>query len=305
MQLAIELEKDFNLKNHNTFKIASVANAVYFPKNTEEFTTLLKNLENPFILGAGSNILFSSSGVKQPVISTQKLDKLTIEDGIINAQAGVKTGVLSQFALKNSLSGFEFLIPIPATTGGAVFMNASAHNQSISDVFLSARLFDLKTKGIVEFNNTQMQFSYRDSILKSTQWRYIFLEGKFKLSKASEQEIKKKMDENLEFRAKHQPSLKFPNAGSIFKNPENSSAGRLIDECGLRGEKIGGAQIFENHANFIINLGEANSQNVTELMFLAYNKVRDKFGIELEPEILFVGQKSELEEKIWNEMLKK
>lgn len=279
----------FNLKPLNTFQISSVADCAYFPSDMTEFAELLKTLETPVILGGGSNILFSSSGVKQPVISTRGLDTIAVEDDVITAGAGVKTPLLAQFAAKTGLSGFEFLAPIPASVGGAVCMNASAHAQAISDTFLSAKFFDLETKATVEFDATQMNFGYRTSTLKSG--RYVFLEGKFKLVKTVPRIIEARMADNIEYRKKHHPGLKLPNAGSIFKNPEGAAAGALIDQCGLKGTKIGGAQIFENHANFIVNIGGATSKDVTELMFLAYNNVREKFGVELVPEILFIGEK--------------
>ncbi len=300
MKSAAAFEKNFNLKTLNTFQISSVADQVYFPGDTAEFVELLKTLKTPVVIGGGSNVLFSSAGVKTPLISTRALDSIEIEGDIITAGAGSKTPVLAQFAAKNALSGFEFLTPIPASIGGAVCMNASAHAQAICDTFLSAKLFDLETGETVEFNASQMNFDYRSSILKSG--RYVFLEGKFKLSIAEPEKIKARMQENIEYRRKHHPSLKFPNAGSIFKNPPEGSAGALIDQCGLKGTKIGGAQIFENHANFIVNTGGATSKDVTELMFLAYNKVREKFGVELKPEILFIGEK---ESEIWEKMLRK
>ncbi len=301
MKPAVMHEEKFDLRHLNTFQISSIADCVYLPHTQEEFIELLETLDNPLILGGGSNILFSSAGVKQPVISTRALDLIELDDGyIITAQAGVKTPILAQFAAKNALSGFEFLAPIPATIGGAVCMNASAHKQAISDVLLSAKLFDFDTKEIVKFSSVQMDLGYRNSILKSG--HYIFLSGKFELIKASPDAINSRMEANLAYRKEHHPSLKLPNAGSIFKNPPEGAAGALIDKCGLKGTKIGGAQIFENHGNFIVNIGSATSQNVCELMFLAYNEVKKKFGVKLVPEILFVGEK---ESEIWEKMLKK
>lgn len=299
---SIKCEKNFDLKNFNTYRISSIAPIAYFPQNVQEFIFLLKELETPFVLGGGSNILFSSGGIEQPVILTNKIDGILLQNGTITAEAGVKAPVASHFALENSLSGFEFLNVIPASVGGTVFMNASAHGQAISDVFINAKLFDMQTKKIVEFTKEQMEFEYRKSVLKAG--RYIFLEGNFQLKQVSSIEIEKKMNENIEHR-KCQPNLKTPNAGSVFKNPPNNSAGKIIEECNLKGEKIDDAEISKIHGNFIINNGFATSVNIVQLMFLAYNKVKSKFNIELEPENIFVGKKSELEEKIWKEMSKK
>lgn len=299
----MRIEHNFDLKPYNTFKISSIASAVYFPETIDEFVELLKTLDDPVILGGGSNVLLSSAGIKQPVILTNKLNVVKLKENIVTAQAGTKTGALARFAFKNELSGFEFLAPIPASVGGAVFMNAAAHNQAISDTFLSAKLFDLETKKIVEFNKDKMGFDYRKSALRDNKDRgkFIFLEGKFELEHKNPKDIRIKMAENFAMRKKNQPAPNLPNAGSIFKNPKNASAGALIDKIGLRGEKIGGAQIYKKHANFIINTGYATSFDVLELMFLAYNKVKSEFKTELEPEIIFIGNftGNSNKEKIW------
>ena len=292
--------KNFDLKNFNTFRISSIADIAYFPANLDEFTELLKTLENPFILGGGSNILLSSSGIEAPVILTHDINKMEFEKNILTLEAGVKTPLAARFALENSFSGFEFLIAIPGSIGGAVTMNASAHSQAISDTFMSAKLFDMQSKNVVEFSHKEMDFGYRTSALKGG--KYLFLEGKFLLSSLSKNKIKQKMDANLEYRTKHQPSLKTPNAGSIFKNPAGTSAGKLIQDCGLKGTKIGGAEISTLHGNFIINNGSAKSTDIARLMLLAYNEVKSQTNIELEPEIIFAGRKSDLEEEIWKKM---
>ena len=138
----IQPELNFNLKNFNTYKLSSVADCAYVPTTIDEFVEVLKNLDNYIILGAGSNVILSTSGIKTPVILTHKLNKIEIKENIVTVECGVKSAYLSKITAENSLSGFEFLAPIPSFMGGAVYMNASAHGQSISDVFFEACVYD-------------------------------------------------------------------------------------------------------------------------------------------------------------------
>ena len=177
------------------------------------------------------------------------------------------------------------MIGFPGSVGGEVYMNAGANGQQISDTFLSAKVFD--GNSIITLTKDKMDFSYRHSICQDK--RYIVLEAEFELTQKNPDEIKRKMVENLEFRKMHQPSLALPNCGSVFKNPENNSAGKLLDECGVKELQIGGAKVWENHANFIINTGGATSTDVLKLMLEMKQRVKEKFGIELVPEIKFLG----------------
>ena len=206
--------------------------------------------------------------------------------------AGVKGPKLAQTVAEYGLSGLEFMIGFPGSVGGEVFMNAGAHGQSISDVLKSAKIFD--GKKIITLTKDEMEFSYRHSICQDK--NYIVLEAEFELTPDNPDKIKQKMAENLEFRKNHQPSLSLPNCGSIFRNPENNSAGKLLDECGVKGLQIGGAKVWENHANFIVNTGNATSTDVLQLMLEMKNRVKEKFNIELIPEIKFLGNnKNEVE----------
>lgn len=296
----IQPELNFNLKNFNTYKLASIADFAYIPNTIEELVELLKNLDDFIILGAGSNVVLSTSGIKTPVILTHKLNKIEISANIVQAECGVKSAYLSRITAENSLSGFEFLAPIPSFMGGAVYMNASAHGQGISDVFLEACVYDTEKKEVLTLKKEDMQFAYRKSILQEK--KYILLNAKFELASSNKNEIQEKISENISKRQKTQPSLKTPNAGSIFKNPENASAGALIEQAGLKGKIIGGAQISELHANFIVNINSATSSDISELMFFAYNEVEKKFNIKLRPEVIFLGEKTELEDKIWQKL---
>ncbi len=305
----IEHRINYNLKSFNTLRISSIADDVYLPKTIDEIKVLLANLDNPIIVGCGSNILFSSSGIKRPVIVTKHLDKVTVNPPFIEAQAGVATAKLSNMAFELRLSGFEFLIGLPATLGGAVVMNAGANAQAISDYFVSACVYDTKEDKILELSRDDMKFSYRNSLLKENIGRYVLLSAKFELEQADSYiAIKQMMDEAVEKRKNSQPGLKEPNLGCAFKNPVDKegrtiSAGKLIDEVGLKGHLEGGAMVYFNHANFIINFNEATSMDYINLMREMQRLVFDRFDIMLEPEVVYMGSdKKEVE--LWNTLTK-
>lgn len=306
-QNEIKFYNDFQLTNFNTLKINSVAKLFYMPDNYGELISLFKKYKDntPIVIGNGSNILFSSLGIKNPIIYTG-LIKSNINFGSnFEVEAGIKTQTLSKLALDKGLSGFEFLIGIPASLGGAIYMNAGAHKQTISDYLISAKVYDVENAKILTLKKDEMKFSYRHSILKEKP--YILLSAKFNLEKKPKEEIKARMDENLIFRKNNQPNLSLPNAGSVFKNPKDCefSAGALIDKCGLRGFKMGNCEVFQNHCNFIINKGNATSIDYTNIVFEIYSKVKEKFNVELEPEIIYIGKMTKEENEKWNIMRKK
>lgn len=296
----IEVKENFPVKNLTSFKIGGNISKIYFPGNQQEFVYLLKTLHSPIIFGNWSNVLISSEGIIGNVISTSKLDKIEIKGTRVFADCGVKGPRLSQVALENSLSGFEFMIGFPGSIGGNIYMNASAHGQCISDFLESICVFDTSKKEVVNIDKQALQFAYRKSILQKK--HYILLSAEFDLKKAEKFQIESLINRNLDFRKSHQPSLVLPNAGSIFKNPENDSAGRLLDKAGVKDFKVGGARVWENHANFIVNDGNATSNDVLELMFKMFTAVKDKYTIELEPEVRYFGEKTTREEDICNIM---
>ncbi len=299
---------NYNLLPYNTLRISSLAEDVYFPSAISEFTLLLANLESPIVIGRGSNILLSSAGVKTPVVITRHLDKIEVNPPYIEAEAGVSTAKLSQIALELKLKGFEFLNCIPASLGGAVSMNAGAGEQSVSDYFQSALIYDSLEDKIKCFLKEEMEFSYRNSILKN-QSRYFLLSAKFCLDEAENYDIiQKKMDEHLQKRKESQPDLKEPNLGCTFKNPvidnKTVSAGKLIDECGLKSYFLGGAMVSRLHANFIINFNNATSLDYLCLMKKIQDDVIKKFDIKLYPEILYFGD-DKREADLWKSLTQK
>lgn len=295
--MVVEVKNNFDAKNMTSFKVSGLIKNAYFPKSIEELTDLLKELENPIVLGNCSNVLISSYGYDGDVIFTSKCNNININDTKIYAECGVKGPMFSQTALKNSLTGFEFMIGFPGSVGGEVYMNASAQGQAISDFLVCADIFDKNSNKILKLTKEQLKFGYRTSICQEKD--YTVLSAEFEAKKGNETEIKTKMEDNLQFRRTHQPSLALPNCGSVFKNPPNNSAGRLLDETGAKSLSVGGAKIWENHANFIINYNNASSEDILNLMLLMYNKVEEKFDIKLKPEVIYIGNKSQEEEKIW------
>lgn len=292
----MQIKENFEIKNLTTFKIGGKVAKLYLPESVEEFTGLLRELDNYIVLGSCSDVLFSSNGYNGNVIITTEIKNCEIRGTKVYADCGVKSPLLSQKVSEVSLSGLEFLIGIPGTLGGAVYMNAGAHGQCISDVLVSCCLFDKETKEVVFKQKAELDLSYRHSILHSG--RYIMLSAEFELKKMPLAEIKTLMERNLTFRKNIQPSLKNPNAGSVFKNPENDSAGRLLDKAGVKSFEGNNVAVWEKHANFIVNLGEASSEDVLELMVKMQKAVKDIYTINLRPEIIFVGDKTEKEEEL-------
>lgn len=294
----VEVKENFSVKNLTSFKIGGEIEKLYFPKNTQEFVYLLKKINSPLIFGNWSNVLISSEGIKGNVISTSKLNNIEIDGTLVTADCGVKGPMLSKFAAEQGLSGFEFMSGFPGSIGGNVYMNASAHSQSISDFLVRIKVFDMSKKEELIIEKKTLDFAYRSSVLQRRP--YIMLSAEFDLQRAEKESIMDVMKKNLLFRKLHQPNLSKPNAGSIFKNPEDESAGRLLDGAGAKKFKVGGAKIWDKHANFIVNTGDATSNDVLELMFQMYNAVKDKYMIKLEPEVKFFGEKTSREGFICN-----
>ena len=299
----MKIEKDYELKRHTTFQIGGKADIVCFPETEEEFEKALSEYPDALVLGNGSDVLISSEGVKGCVIITTSLTDFEIDGENVHALCGVKAPILSRAVAEKGLSGFEFMSCIPGTVGGLVNMNASAHSQAISDVFVSCRVYDRKNKKVWVLTKEEMEFEDRKTVISKKD--YIVLDANFKLRQSNENEVKALMERNAEFRKQKQPSLALPNAGSVFKNPENDSAGRLLEKSGVKAKTIGGAKVWENHANFIVNIGYATSNDVLKLMYKMYNEVKVRYTIELQPEIKFLGIANEEEKEIWQIMTNK
>ena len=294
----MQVKENFEIKNLTTYKIGGKVKKVYFPESVAEFSDLLRELDDYIVLGNCSNVLISSNGYSGEVIVTTELRNFEIRGLKVFASCGVKGPMIAQKTAEAGLSGFEFMIGFPGTIGGDICMNAGAHGQCISDFLTQCCLFDKETKEIVYKTKDEMKFDYRKSILQ--EGRYILLHAEFDLQKKSKDEIEELIKRNLEFRKSIQPSLATPNAGSVFKNPPNDSAGRLLDKAGVKSFELPSAKVWENHANFIVNKGGATSEDILTLMVMMYNAVKKQYTIELKPEIIFIGDKTKKEEELWN-----
>ena len=294
--MQIEVRENFEIKKLTTFKVGGTVEKLYLPKTQQELVYLLKELDNYILLGNCSNILFSSQGYKGNVILTTGLQSYKIRGNYVTAECGVKGPLLSQKVADAGLCGFEFMIGFPGTIGGEIYMNASAHGQAISDCLTRCCLFDKKKNEIAYKEKNEMDFGYRKSILQEGE--YILLDAEFELKRGRAEDIKALMARNLENRKDIQPNLTNPNAGSVFKNPQNDSAGRLLEKAGAKLLSNDNAKIWNKHANFIVNTGNATSEDILDLMLKMYTSVKEMFTIELVPEIIYIGEKTKKEEEI-------
>lgn len=287
-----EVRVDEPMQKHTSFKIGGPADIFVLPEGITDIQQVvqfayLKKLPL-FILGRGSNLLVKDQGIKGIVLKTSPgLNQLEFSGERVRVGAGVSLPYLAKAACEKSLSGLEFIAGIPGTVGGAVAMNAGAAGHSLDELVSKVKVMDLSGE-IKELSPAELGFGYRKSCLQQQDW--IVLETELQLRKSNQEEIRQTMDELLKKRKKNQP-LSFPNAGSIFKNPDSSlgPAGRLIDLAGAKGMRVGDAQVSELHANFIVNLGSAKASQVLKLIEEIQKMVKNKFGVHLELEVKIVG----------------
>ncbi len=296
----IKVFENYEIKNETSFKIGGIVKKAAFPASIDEFINLLKKNDYDIVLGNCSNVLFCSEKIDKNIIITKNLKNYSFDNNKLYVECGVRGPLISKECADRNLTGFEFLIGFPGSFGGMISMNASAHNSSISDFFVSARVYDNINKQIITLYKNDMHFEYRKSII--SEGRYILLDAVFELKYGESEKIQEIMSRNIEFRKNRQPSLKYGNAGSVFKNPPNDSAGRLLDLCEMKGIRQGGAMVFEKHANFILNYDNALSEDVLTLMYKMYSAVREKYTIKLEPEIKYIGNEKSKEYKLWEIM---
>lgn len=279
--------QDEPLKNHCSFRIGGNAEILVVPKNEKVLCSILKYADERSIrcriLGNGSNVLISDDGLKGITIKLMNglSDIMYLGDGIIACSAGVSLTKLCNFALSHSLTGLEFAYGIPGSVGGAVYMNAGAYGGEIKNVLMSVRSVDLK--GVPEETPvSELHFEYRNtSFMKNGR---IITAAYFRLSEGDPDEISAQMNELMDKRKTSQP-LDYPSAGSTFKRPPVGYAARHIDECGLKGRSVGGAEVSTKHAGFVINTGNATCKDVLELMDIIKDEVLTRHGVLLEPEV--------------------
>jgi UDP-N-acetylmuramate dehydrogenase len=281
------------MKNHTSFKIGGTADFFITIKSKEELEKILKFVnktnENLVIIGNGSNLLVTDKGIRGIVLKID-IKKFEIEEDNENVTvivgSGEKLGEVAGILLKNNITGFEELSGIPGTFGGAIRMNAGAHGVEMKDIVIKTVYMDMKGN-IHTINNDEHEFEYRNSIFSRKE--FVILETYLKLKKGKQDEIKQKMQEYLNYRKEKQP-IEYPSAGSTFKRGADFVTAKLIDECGLKGFKIGGAEIATKHAGFIINTGNATAQDVIKLIEYVKEKVYTKFGKVIETEVEIIGE---------------
>ena len=275
--------ENIDLKKYTTYKVGGTGRLLVIPDTIEKLVELLNYLkENNIkykIIGNGSNLIFVNdyNGV---LIKLDKLNNVQINDKEVTAEAGASLIGLALKVSRMGLKGMEFATGIPGTIGGAVYMNAGAYKEDMASIIKKVKLLD-ENDNIIELNKEELEFGYRKSILQSK--KYVCLEATFLLDYGNIDEIMALIEKRKQKRIETQP-LEYPSAGSVFRNPENGFAWQLIDDIGYKGKRIGDAMVSEKHANFIINVGNANGSDIKELIDEIKNKVKDKYNIDLKAE---------------------
>ncbi|MEC2575622.1 UDP-N-acetylmuramate dehydrogenase [Bacillus cereus] len=280
------------LARYTTMKIGGPADILIVPKHVagiEKTLQLVKRYKTKWtVIGRGSNLLVSDQGIEGVVIRLgEGLDHLEVEKHKVRVGSGYPLIKLSTLLSRQGLAGLEFASGIPGSVGGAVYMNAGAHKSDISSV-LSKALILFEDGTIAWLTNKELEFSYRSSVLQ-TKRPGIVLEAEFQLQAGKREEIVRSMQNNKDYRRETQP-WNHPCAGSIFRNPIPHFAGDLVEKAGLRGYRIGGAQISEMHGNFIVNTGGASAQDVMSLIELIKHTIKDKFDVDMHTEVEIIGR---------------
>ena len=280
------------MSNHTSFKIGGPVDILVEPGTIEEIKYAVDYCRKEgiefYIFGNGSNILIKDSGIRGVVIKlSDNFNKVTIDENKVNAESGILLSRLSKIIMKEELEGFEFASGIPGTLGGAITMNAGAYGGEIKHCVTGAKVLNRKGE-IVYLNNEQLDFGYRKSTVQKE--GYIVLEVDMEFKRGSYEKIKMITDDLTKKRTSKQP-LHLPSAGSTFKRPPGYYAGKLIDDAGLRGVRVGDAMVSDKHCGFIVNVGNATSEDVLNLIKLVQKVVKDKFDVDLETEVKIIGAK--------------
>lgn len=288
----IECEKELPLSSKSSFKIGGNADLAVFPKNAGELeyvVAYLKDREISYIVvGNGSNILFEDEGYRGCVIFTEKMNEVKIDVNRLYAGAGASFTAMAVAAKNASLTGLEFAYGIPGSCGGAVVMNAGAYGGEVSQVLESCEVFDAEKCEFFTLTKDEMNLSYRHSILADNK-NLICISATFTLKEGKKEEIDEVMRDLMQRRRSKQP-LEYPSAGSVFKRPApDLFVGKMIEDSGLKGYTVGGAQVSEKHAGFIINVGSATAKDVLGLVEYIKSVIRANYGVELECEIRRAG----------------
>ena len=282
---------DEPMSRHTTFRVGGPADLFVSPNSVEEVckvTALCREEGVPYyIMGNGSNLLVSDQGYRGVIIQFYKeMNDISVEGTLLRAQAGALLSAVANRALSESLTGFEFAAGIPGTLGGACVMNAGAYGGEMKDVLKAVTVLTQEGE-VLTLSNEELELGYRTSVIARK--HYIVLEAEIALSEGKKEEIQAVMDDLKERRITKQP-LEYPSAGSTFKRPEGYFAGKLIQDAGLRGFQVGGAQVSEKHCGFVINKDHATAAEIAELIRQVSEKVEAQFGVKLEPEVKRLGE---------------
>lgn len=277
------------MADHTSWRIGGPAKVMVWPKDTENCSRLLgycNTMGIPVaVLGYGTNLLVADEGINALVINTREMNWIRWQDHQVRAGAGASLAVLAGQAARRGLQGLAFAIGIPGSVGGAVLMNAGAYHGMISDVVSQVVVLDL-SGGQQVLTKEEIHYGYRVSDLKKNHW--FVAEALLTLQPGDREALEKEMNDWLKARKEKQP-LELPNGGSVFKNPSGQGAGRYIDAAGLKGLRIGDAQVSLKHANFIVNLGQATAKDTYALIRTVQQRIHQEYGIHLEPEVVFWG----------------
>jgi UDP-N-acetylmuramate dehydrogenase len=287
----IKILKNEPMKKHTSFRIGGPVDLMILPKTKEEVQGAInickKYQVNYYIIGNGSNLLVRDGGVRGVVIKlADNFNEVNIEKNRVTAQAGVLLSSLSNRLVKESFKGFEFASGIPGTLGGAVVMNAGAYGGEMKDVLAGAYVVDEKGN-FIYLNKEELALDYRTSVIQKK--GYVVVEAEMVFEKGDMTEIKEKIKDFTKKRTTKQP-LQLPSAGSTFKRPTGYFAGKLIEDAGLKGVRVGGAQVSPLHSGFVVNVENATAEDVIHLIELVQKVVKDQFGVTLETEVKIIGQ---------------
>lgn len=280
-----------SMKEYTTFRVGGEAECLILIQKEEELEKLvpyLKQIEQEyFILGNGSNLLIGDKGYQGIILKMDgPMEQITVDGTRITAKAGAMLSRVAVTARENGLTGLEFAAGIPGSIGGGVVMNAGAYGGEMKQVVESVRVMDGEGQ-IATLDNDTMEFGYRTSIIRNRP--FIVLEIVLRLAEGNREQISAKMEELSQLRRSRQP-LEYASAGSTFKRPEGYFAGKLIMDAGLRGFRIGGAQVSDKHCGFIVNTGKATAADIREVIEEVQERVKERFHVSLEPEIVFLGE---------------
>lgn len=282
------------MSKHTTLKVGGPADVMVMPETVEDIQNTIKFAKESnipvLVIGNGSKLLVLDEGIRGIVIKIgSRFANVDVTGEYITADAGLSLPRLAIIAKDNSLTGLEFASGIPGFVGGGVYMNAGAYGGDLASVITEVKYLDENLE-VKTLTKDELEFGYRTSLFKNNKDKgYVILQAKFKLEKGNKEQIESKMKENNDARKLKQP-LEYPNAGSTFKRPEGHFVGKLIDDLGLKGYRIGGAEISTKHSGFIVNLGDAKAKDVLRLINHIKEKVYEAKGVKLEEEIIIIGE---------------